>query len=223
MTMQPDDTTDDAVLAALLAGERDPADPEVAALLRTRPRLNDRFQRLRGLAQSLDAAGAGDRERWSAATATPTPLDDMAMTATAQFLSGPRRRTLTVWVAAAALLLGALGTFLLSRPPAADEHSTLGVAANLMWPQGETKQYGPFGWRHPLPAEGSFVVRIYTLGGFGHSTPLLQSMALTANEWRPTPAQLQALPDRIEWVVEASDQLGVPIQTYGPVAVQRVP
>ncbi|MBK8976350.1 MAG: hypothetical protein IPM29_10510 [Planctomycetes bacterium] len=204
----------DALLAALLAGEVDAADPEVAARLAADPELAATWAELLDLDAALHASAAvRDEALAAAADPTPRPDDERFL---AMFRAGapraargaPLRMRRRLWTAAAAVVV--LGLALLAvrawrgevaTPPSEPGYTYLGsggieVPAGL--PFGELR----FELTEDDPLQAVVDVSVFALDAAGHQARQLAAVRDVTGGRVVVPEQVLAGRDAIEFVIE---------------------
>jgi hypothetical protein len=142
----------------------------------------------------------------------------------------PRRGVVTVTLAAAALLLLALGAaFLRERTGASGEPEVqllgpgLPAAAPLhcRTPSGAVTEYPPFRWEteETLAPGEEYLVVVRATDAQGAE---LARTRTRATSWSPEPLELERWPAAIHWTVQQLDDLGFP-QASASAAAQRAP
>lgn len=211
------DLDDEALLVALLSGERAADDPEVLAAFAARPELRGRLQRLQGLAARLDLHGEEARGLLASSSTTRSPHECLVQPFVEQRSSRYRRHW--AWLVAAALAL--LGVWLLSepfKPGAADRSSMLELRPGDLWPNGQVASFGHFRWQLAVPAQGSYVVRVRAADDGNRE---LSAHRTVEPEWRPSREVHANWPARILWEVEIRDASDRPTAVVGPVLAWR--
>jgi hypothetical protein len=205
------------LLAALLAGERRPGDPEVVRALRECARCRERWEHLRSAASRLDAAADEQHALLAGlAHADPAPGEERVLATLERLADGDglgSRRTSRrlAWLAAAALILAAAWgarRFLVDatepRAPAWLGNGTL----QLLAPRGEVAggRFERFSWTYTGGVAARFTLRIGKLEDGQGGEWLIEHERLEETTWTPDAEDLEQLPPRIRWEVEAFDE-----------------
>lgn len=210
MSELPWSSDEEPVVLAFLAGEIERDDPRFRQLVAGRPELESTLDDLRRVEDDLDQLGAREREvREAAASDEP----DLASVDAARRLveaelppRATRTRFRTAWIAAAAVVLCALGLrWALDGP----EESPSGVPDPPERVLEETEYeervirpttpQGPldvFEWRLP-PRFIAAEIRIFATDG----ALLFRDRTDSATLWRPTPKELETLRTAAAWSV----------------------
>ena len=203
------------LLAALLAGERDPVDPEVERRLKECAECHELWDELRGSAAQLERAGAEQRDDLSELErAAPGPGEERLLATLERLASEEARaqrrpRRSFFWLAAAALLLvfGAWGLRLyLSR----DEAPTmLGESPfEALLPSGPNSSLERFSWQYNGKVEPDrFFLRIWEKKDGPRGDPILTPRT-NQSSWTPSAEERARIPAHILWDVEARDANG---------------
>jgi len=208
------------ILERALTGELASSDPALRDLLATCEECRMRYEKMCGIAESLDAARAEEREAMAAVAHEPeapgdAPRVDEILRALARDAApraperaSPRRPKVAVPLVAlaiaAALVLAVRVFWNGGSSPIADPGVTLGAAIPCDSPRGIVDDYGTFAWRYSLPDGGWFEVEV-----FDEAAPsagrVARSPRLDSPAWTPSEAERKAFPRAIRWEVVARD------------------
>ncbi len=229
------DAEHEGILAAILTGELEREAALVRTSLRDCKECLDVLEDLEALRGELDELGSSTQTDLAAAAAMPeTPLSDVVESVLGPRLRGtPERRppslvdahraepTSARWMRRIAIAMGAAAAvlFLLDwfqprqQPTKAgqDQQQLLGGSeyVRAVAPVGDSQAWNSFHWDAVRP-DCLYEVRVHRFeesGSIG-SDPELVSPRSQATEWEPTPAALNALPDRIRWELRVLDATG---------------
>jgi hypothetical protein len=190
------------LLARVLAGEIDPADPAVRDRLATCPECRREQERVGGLTARLRATAAQERADLARAAAEVGAEDEARVReafARALRTRPAKRRSALLLVAAAVLVL--LG-WVLRGAAREDDEVLLGEGDIEIHVADDFSQIQ---WSYSLPPGGRYVLTIHELEDGAHGRVVLspELEALDTSRWRPSAAQLESLPDAIYVLVEA--------------------
>jgi hypothetical protein len=195
----------EAFIAALLAGELSPTDPQVAARLRADPELRIMIERMREVeAAAVRAAGEEHEVLREARAGSETRFGGHVTAAVQQVVAERQRVRRRRWLAAAAVMVGAilLGWALMLRTPDERRDTWLGSDPGLD-PHGMVDHYPDFSSDQALPPGGSFVLRIYDVVGGKKGSLLFPPITENVSPpWQLTAQQQAALPDEIWWELD---------------------
>jgi hypothetical protein len=215
----PAPADDEALLERLLTGNLDPDDPAVKARLDGDPALAARLERVLAFEREMESYAEGHRDAVAAAGAlSGAPGEERVAASVAAFVVEARRASRARWWGVAAGLAAAaafVAVFLLVRaapdsaPDGASRLRYLGDSGPAsLAPAGPVPEYSEFSWTLPLPADGWFVVRVFEEGCEPGARALFESKGLDSPALTLPPNVARALPDAIEWHVEAYDASG---------------
>jgi hypothetical protein len=199
------------LLAALTAGERRPSEPEVERQLRSCDECATAWAEAQETQARLERLGVEERETLAELGRVRGAHGEERVLATLQRLAAgetgtrARRFGAGAWLAAAVLLLA--GAWLVVRFRTAEEpHEPkwLGDGVRLEAPVGAVPSYGSFSWSYTGREVERFELKIYRSKSDPLDPPLLERR-LTESTWTPDAKDLEQLPARIYWVVEAWD------------------
>jgi hypothetical protein len=198
------------LLAALLAGERGPAEPEVAQRLRECATCREQWTRLRTTAAQLERAGTERRTALAELERVgPAPGEERLLATLERLAAGePRargRRSLA-WLAAAAVLvaLAWIARGFLGGGDGRDPAWLGEGALQIVAPEGEGS-FERFSWTYTGSDADSFTLRIFELKDGARGKRLLIRERLKETTWVPEAEEQEKLPARIFWEVEALD------------------
>jgi hypothetical protein len=211
----------EALIRAVIVGDRSRADGEVRAVLDSCPACARALEELGELSRSLDELRGAERE--ALAGAAPASAAPWPAARVAAALQGARASERTaagrlVWVGLAAAAIVAFVLAVRDGRPSGElrrgtqepqPESYLGARRiEGLAPRGEVEDYGTFRWTVAPEVAGAstFVVRVR--GGDADSAFSLESERLRGNEWTPTKEELASMPDSIRWEVTAFDASG---------------
>jgi len=204
----------------LLSGELDPDQGEGRRKLDEEAGLRSEYDQIRSLSQQLDQVGTSEAEALDALPEElpPSPLVDRTLEQIwdkehDEPDSSPKHTNLSLFkiciMVAACVLVFLTGRYLLYEKES-PSIQYLGETLTVTSPQGEVDAY-QFSWQeYALPLGGRFVLIIDSGEG---PDEVWQG---TENFYAPSLDQLEALPDRIEWWVEAFGPNG-----FDPIARSR--
>jgi len=122
------------------------------------------------------------------------------------------RHPLLRWAGPLALLAVAAFAFVIVsvlRHKAPREHELGALRLECLRPSGVVSDYGAFEARGAKPPGGWFRIAIHAADAAPGSPPLLERTRVEETRWLPTPAELQTLPNRIVWHIQALGPDGV--------------
>lgn len=186
---------DDALLAALLAGDRRSDEADVQARFAAQPELHTAWQQLRDCAAATERVGAADRELLAEALATSSPLETDVAHWVRQRLRPRRSRHGPVLLAIAALLAIVLSVVLWPHraPPSEDGHLN-GNAAVTVSPVDFFDATTQFHWTLPLGGGEYFRLRFREDGD-------VVDFDVPQSPWHPKPTEFAKLPAQAWWQV----------------------
>lgn len=160
----------------------------------------------------LSIAGAGEPSAVSEEDELRAAIERLAE-ARAGASGGTRRSWFRPLVLAAAVVIIGIGmrAYLATDGDGAGPSGVRLGQGFPMTPAGEVAEPGTFRWEHPLPAAGSFRLRVLDQDG----VEVLVVPGLTTPAWTPDEATRGRLPTRFTWEVAALSA------TRDPVAVDR--
>lgn len=196
-----DDDPDDALLRDLVTGARQADDPEVRRRLAERPDLRDRLARLRAGAASRDAA-------------RPPEAEEPYLRALELRRRAARRVQVGFLAAAVGVVLLGAGAWwmLVTQAPSDLGRSARAAARNQVRlgtafaaePEGRTLRWVD---PNPLAAGEHYVLRV--LAAPGATESVAEHRLAREPAWRPTDADLAALPDPFWYTVDVHGSQGV--------------
>lgn len=203
--------TNDELLAAVLNGDLELADPRVSQRESEDAGFAEKLAELAGLNAALREMGRHEREGLRAARrgeADPLDavIDQVVDRELASVQHGGSSRKL-VWVvigAAASLLLGFLiqqkyfsGLEVEALP------QYMGEKGDLL-PRGPSDSFQQFRWEVTVEPAGYFVVVVMDANGL----ELGRSPGLETQSWTPSAQSVESWPQRIHWTLEVHDAIG---------------
>lgn len=120
------------------------------------------------------------------------------------------RRPAFAWLAAALLLV--VGGWVLARllaDPGEEPKKYLGSRVSLTSPIGPVESYAPFSWTYLNDRTETYRLRIYDADDAVREDALFEWERLKETTWTPDAKDLESLPARIFWTVEALDAQNV--------------
>lgn len=196
-----DESKIEALLEAVVTGERSESDAEVQAAVHSVPGFAERLATLRGLVADLDAIGADERLAVAEATAS-VPIEALVERGLdARDRTRSRRRAIS-WSAAAALLVGVVSFVWW---PGSQPDVYLDLRDREMHPAGIYSAATEFAWRLDRPVGGRYELRFYREDDVDRFEPVWRFDAGDATTWKPTPQQLERLPNPMLWEVVVRD------------------
>ncbi len=200
---------DDELLASYVAGELSDDSVEIRELFARRPDARAAATELSALTRELDAGGALERRMIAAARAQVSDADRARLAGIAQARqSAVRRVVVTRWVAAAALVVTAVGIALLvQRRPAAEPgvqvlNGDRDAHIALRSPQAPLSADVPLEWdASPLSASERFALEFRAVDGAGSTGKLLRRLRCASASWTPSTADLSDWPEQVTLVI----------------------
>jgi hypothetical protein len=201
------------LLAALVCGERDAGEPEVALLLRTCAACRADWEGLRATAADLERAGAARREVLAGqAELAGAPGEERVLATLTGLAPRPPRRLVSravLLAAAAAVLLASWLVWRGLRGSAEREPVVLGPGdLALVSPRGPGADFSSFSWEYHGDAV-AFELRVFALVDGRRGDECFPATRWRGTTWTTPPELLAALPPAIEWEVTAFDDLGL--------------
>lgn len=223
--MTPDPGTPDpqaqALLAAILSGERSLEDADVRKWLELHPEMRARIQQMQRTAELLQRTLAEERavrEGWE--RRSEPVLGDELVAQTIQRLAKKAPSTPTgtapsvgrrtwIWGAMAAAAVALFATWWTMRPGEENHGSSTLLTDPIVMVRplasvSQRAEYAPFEWKAAANAAKYEVTLFDGATGF----ELLRSPSVRGLSWTPTPAQIEKLPLEIEWQVTALGATG---------------
>lgn len=208
------------LLTDLLDGVRAADDPEVRALLRRHPELEDELAWMRELRGKMERAGSQAASEIAEATGAALDAQGQAALASARIRfasesdasSSVRDRRRGAWLLAAAILVGVSTWWLLAggdnkagSDPGKNERVLSDASSAGLEPQGVAGEWTAFSWpERPAPGQ-YFRVRVLRADG----SLVVESPELAARRWQPSAREMETIRamDRFRWelVLEAED------------------
>ena len=207
----------EVLLAELLGGERDAADPEVAARLAACPGCRERWSALQNVRAKLEGAEAARREHLGEVErGAPAPGEErIKVTLERLARQEPhvrRRRGWLLAAAAAVLIVGVYVAGLVLDRPDEPGPSWLGSGRfHPIAPQGEVERFDRFEWTYDGEA-AAYNLLIYAEDD-GKRDLLREIPRWKDTRWTPDAEFVRALPQRIYWQVFALDEFGTQVDS----------
>ena len=185
--MSAHDPEHQELIDLVLAGQRDPAEPEVRERLAACAECRAELASLRAFDAELGAHMVGTRADLARAAAEANADEEERVRRTLTEALADRRRhprPLLLWlVAATVVLAGSAGLWLALRPTAPVEEIYLhGGSLLCTRPVCSVEDYDAFQWSGELPPLGRFELRIYSRAGGS----LLKTILCPEAQWVPT-------------------------------------
>lgn len=223
-------TRDDELLAKIVAGEVARDAGAARELFARRPELVRHVRELERLALGLDHAAREQRDVLAAARADVSQRDREHVRAALQagpgvVRNGGGRATRLQWIAAAAVLLLAAGTWLALRGAAGDGSRQLldgAGAIELVGGPSELRAGAVFEWRGELRGAERWRIELRERGAGGARGRLLGDFTCREASWSPHADDLRDLPAEVLWSVHRIDSGGISIEHSQPLALPVV-
>jgi hypothetical protein len=198
------------LLARILSGDLAEGDEAALARLAACPECREELRRLRSLDARLRAAAGEARGDVERARSQVLPADAALVRGSLRAALSAHRSTRLVFLACAAglLVLLGLGAMYYLRSSAGPAEILLrGGSIHCFAPVDAVDDYDEFSWSWTLPPQGRYELSIRALQE-GKAGDLLKAIPCDGPRWIPTPDEKRALPDGIQWFVEARDVSG---------------